>query len=86
MTLGAIAFDGESGFAVMAATAGLALFHILHGYRFSAAIGEGFGVAVTALVDLGVEIMAEVTNDSATGILECQVGWFVADVAFVAVT
>lgn len=86
MTLSAIAFDGESSFAVMAATAGFALFHILHGYRLAAAIREGFSVAVTTLVDLGVEIVTEVTNDRATGILKCQVGWFVADVAFVAVT
>lgn len=69
----------------MAGTAGLALLHLFHGDTLGIAVGEKFGVAVIAAVGCSMEVMAEVTNNGAPGVLKSQVCRLVPHVALVAV-
>lgn len=86
MALGAASGNREGGFAVMAGSTGFAFGHICHGHPLTATVGEGFSVAVRAFVRGGMEVMAEVTNDSAAAVFKGQVSRFVANVALVAIT
>lgn len=69
----------------MAGATGFAIGHISHCHSLAATVLEGFGVAVIALEDAGVEIVAEISDYRASAVLECQVGRFIADVALVAI-
>jgi hypothetical protein len=85
MTFGTACRYCKSGFAIVAGAAGFALSHISHSHPFAVTVGENFGVAVVALIGGGMEIMAEVADNSATAALKGQVGWFVVDMTGAAV-
>lgn len=71
----------------MACAAGLALLHIFHGCpTLAAAIRECLGVAVTALVCSGMEVVAEIADGGSTAVFEGQVSRFIANVTLVAVS
>ena len=86
MALGAVSFDGESGFAIMTGATGFALCHICHGHPLATTIGEGLGVAVRTLVCCSMEVMTEIADYGAAAVFEGQVGRLVANMALVAVT
>jgi len=69
----------------MAGATGFAIGHISHCHPLAATVLEGFGVAVIALVDAGMEIVAEISDYRASTVLECQVGRFITDMALVAI-